>query len=49
MLTLFYQYKWKVQQNERKKKSGYQSVGADYVTGQINSLILQLLLRQFYH
>ena len=24
-------------------------VGAEYVTGEINSLILQLLFRQFYH
>ena len=24
-------------------------VGAEYVTGEINSLILQLIFRQFYH
>ena len=32
-----------------KKAQGYRSVGAEYVTGEINSLILQLLFRQFYH
>ena len=26
----------------------YQSVGAEYVTGEISSLILQLVFRQFY-
>ena len=31
-----------------KKAQGYRSVGAEYVTGEINSLILQLLFRQFY-
>ena len=33
--------------NEKNPKR-YQRVGAEYVTGEINSLILQLLFRQFY-
>ena len=32
-----------------KEKVGYQSVGAEYVADQNNSLILQLVLRQFHH
>ena len=32
-----------------KRSMGYQSVGAECVNGQINNLMLQLLLRQFYH
>ena len=31
-----------------KKSLGYQSVGAEYATAEINGLILQLLFRQFY-
>ena len=31
-----------------KKPMGIKSVGAEYVTSEINSLILQLLFRQFY-
>ena len=31
-----------------KNAEGHQSVGAEYVTGEINSLTLQLLFRQFY-
>ena len=46
VVTLLYQYKWQTfnKMNE-KKVLRYQSVGAEYVTEQINSLILQLLLR----
>ena len=50
MLTLLYEYKCqKFNKMNEKRSLGYQHVGAEYVTGQINSLILQLLLRQFYH
>ena len=48
MLTLLYQYKWqKFNKMNEKRSLGYQSVGAEYVTGQISGLILLLLLRQF--
>ena len=32
----------------KEKPMGYRSVVAEYITGEINSLILQLLFRQFY-
>ena len=50
MLNLLYQYKWqKFNKMNEKRSLEYQSVSTEYVTGQINSLILQLLFRQFYH
>ena len=49
ILILLYQYKWqKFYKMDEKRNLGYQSVVAEYVTGQINSLLLRLLLRQFY-
>ena len=35
----------KVHKMTEKKMPGYENVEAEYLTGQINSLILQLLLR----
>ena len=49
MLTLPYSYNWpkfKYKMNE-KRTLGYQSMDPRYVTVQINSRILELLLRQF--
>ena len=48
ILTLLYSYKWKKFSKMNEKSLGYQSEGTEYVTGQINSLILRLLLRRFY-
>lgn len=50
MLTLLYQYKrQKFDKMNEKRSLGYQSESTEYVTGQINSLTLQLPLRQYYH
>lgn len=49
MLTLLYQYKrQKFDKMNEKRSLGYQHVSTKYVTGLINNLTLQLLLRQFY-
>ena len=48
-LSLFIQFA-KVNNNHKineKKSQEYQSMDPEYVTGQINSRILELLLRQF--
>ena len=49
MLTLPYPYIWQKFNNKmnEKRRQEYQSMDPDYVTGQINSRILELLLRQF--
>ena len=48
-LTFLYQYKWqKFNKMDDKRSLGYQDVSTENVTWQINSLILQLLLKQFY-
>ena len=50
ILTFPWSYNWKKfkqPQNEWKKKPGISQHGPDYVTGQINSRILELLLRRF--
>ena len=49
MLTLPYTYIWQKFNNKmnEKRRQEYQSMDPDYVTGQINSRILELLLRQF--
>ena len=44
ILTLPFLYNW-----QKFKKMKEESMGPKYVTGQITSHILQLLLRQFYH
>ena len=42
-------YKWlKFNKMNEKRSQSYQSMSPEYVTWQINSHILQLLLRQFY-
>ena len=42
-------YKWqKFNKNNEKRSLWYHSVGAEYVTEQIYSLVMQLLLRRFY-
>ena len=47
--TLPYAYKWqKFNKMNEKRTQRYQNVGAEYVTGKINSLILRLLFRRFY-
>ena len=49
MLTLPYSYNWQKVNNKlnEKKSQEYQSMGPVYVTGQTNSHILELILRQF--
>ena len=49
ILTLPYSSKWKKFNKMNEKGSlRCQGVGPEYVTGQINSLVLQLFLRRFY-
>ena len=50
MLTLPYSYNWQKFNNKmnEKRSQDYQSMGPEYVTRQINSRILELLLRRFY-
>ena len=47
MLTLPYSYNWQKFNNKinEKRSQDYQSMDPEYVTGQINSRILELLLR----
>ena len=47
MLTLSYSYNWQKFNNKinGKRSAEYQSMGPEYVTGQINTRILELLLR----
>ena len=49
MLTFPYSYNWQKFNNKmnEKRSQEYQSMDPEYVTGQINSCILELLLRQF--
>ena len=49
MLTFPYSYNWQKFNNKmnEKRSQEYQSMDPEYVTGQINSRILELLLRQF--
>ena len=49
MLTLPYSYNWLKFNNKinKKRSQEYQSMDPEYVTGQINSRILELLLRRF--
>ena len=50
MLTLSYLYNWQKFNNKinEKRSQEYQSMDPEYVvTGQINSRVLELLLRQF--
>ena len=49
MLTLPYPYTWQKSNNKmnEKKSQEYQSMDPEYVTGKINSRILDLLLRRF--
>ena len=49
MLTLPYPYNWQKSNNKmnEKKSQEYQSMDPEYVTGKINSRILDLLLRRF--
>ena len=49
MLTLPYSYNWQKFNNKmnEKRSQEYQSMDPEYVTGQINSRILELLLRRF--
>ena len=49
ILTLPYSYNWQKFNNKmnEKRSQKYQSMGPEYVTGQINSHILELLSRQF--
>ena len=49
MLTLPYSYNWQKFSNKmnEKRSQEYQSLGPEYVTRQISSHILELLLRQF--
>ena len=49
MLTLSHSYNWqKFNNNKNEKRSQeYQSMDPEYVTGQINSCFLELLLRRF--
>ena len=50
MLTLSYSCNWQKFNNKmnEKRSQEYQSMDPEYVTGQINSCILELLLRQFF-
>ena len=47
-LTFPYSYSWQKFNNKmnEKRSQEYQGMGPEYVTGQINSRILELLLRQ---
>ena len=49
MLTFPYSYNWQKFNNKmnEKRSQEYQSMDPEYVTGQINSCILELLLRRF--
>ena len=49
MLTLPYSYKWQKLNNkmDEKRSQEHQSMYPEYVTGQINSRILELLFRRF--
>ena len=49
MLTFSYLYKWQKFNNKtnEKRSQEYQTIDPEYVTGQINSRILELLFRQF--
>ena len=49
MLILPYLYNWQKSNNKMNEKRSqvYQSMDPEYVTGQTNSRILELLLRQF--
>ena len=49
MLTFPYSYNWQKFNNKmnEKRSQEYQSMDPEYVTGQINSRILELLLRRF--
>ena len=49
MSTLPYSYNWQKFSNKmnEKRSQEYQSMDREYVTGQINSRILELLLRRF--
>ena len=49
MLTFPYSYNWKNFNNKmnEKRSQKYHSMDAEYITGQINSHILKLLLRRF--
>ena len=49
ILTLPYSYNWQKFNNKmnEKRSQKYQSMDPEYVTGQINSHILELLSRQF--
>ena len=49
MLTVFYSYNWQKLNKMNERSYRYQSVGSEFVTGQINSHILEILLRQFCH
>ena len=48
MLTLPYSYNWQQFKNKmnEKRPQEYRSMDPEYVTGQVNSCILELLLRQ---
>ena len=50
MLTLPYPYNWQKFNNKvnEKRSQEYQIMDLEYVTGKINSCILELLLRQFF-
>ena len=49
MLTLSYSQNWQKFNSKinKKRNQEYQSMDPEYVTGQINSRILELLLRRF--
>ena len=48
MFTIPYSYDWQTFNKINEKRSQeYQSMDPEYVTGQINSRILELLLRRF--
>ena len=49
MLTSPYSYNWQMLTTKwmKKRSQKYQSMDSEYVTGQINSRILELLLRRF--
>ena len=48
MLTLSFLYNWqKFNKMKEKRSQKYQSIDPEYVTRQINSRILELLLRRF--
>ena len=49
MLTVPYSYNWEKFNNkmDEKRSQQYQSMGPEYITGEINSRILELLFRRF--